>query len=214
MPAKLTDLPHNPKDRSFKDLLPLFKNKDLIVLSLIGILPMFLCFAAPTLFTMVAAEDLGASSFELGMLTMIFFMATGVTSLFVGTKAYKKIGGINALAVAFLIVAVSLVPAFYHMNIPVLFLMQILSGVGFGITSSAVAGLVIRAVQPDQRGGATGVYQSVYGIGIFIGPVITGGIIKAVSFDASYSVPAGSVRCIRTAVLAVYSQKIRGNVTS
>jgi MFS family permease len=147
---------------------------------------MVLCFAAPTLFTMVAAQDLGASSFELGMLTMIFFLATGIISLFVGTRMYRKIGGINALAIAFLISAVSLVPAFYHINLTVIFLMQIIAGVSFGITSSAFAGIVIRAVRPDQRGGATGIYQSVYGIGIFIGPVITGAIVEAVSFDMSY----------------------------
>jgi predicted MFS family arabinose efflux permease len=184
--SQLTDLPEKPKSGSLKNLFSLFKNRDLIVLSLIGILPMFLCFAAPTLFTIVAAQDLGASSLELGMLTMVFFLATAVTSLFVGTRMYKKIGGINALAIAFLICAFSLIPAFYHINLIVVFLMQAVSGFGFGITSSAIAGLVIRAVHPHQRGGATGIFQSVYGIGIFIGPVITGLIIKAVSFDASY----------------------------
>lgn len=184
--SQLTDIPKTQKHRSLKDVLPLFKNKDLIILSVIGILPQFLCFAAPTLFTMVAAEDMGASSFELGMLTTIFFLATGITSLFVGTRMYKKIGGINALAIAFLVSAVSLIPAFYHMNLAIVYLMQVVAGISYGITTSAIAGLVIRAVRPEQRGGATGIYQSVYAIGIFVGPVVAGNITKAFSFDASY----------------------------
>lgn len=189
--SRLTDLPKEPKRNSLKDLVSLLHNRDLIVLSIIGILLQFLCFAAPTLFTMVAAEDLGASSFELGMLTTIFFLATGATSLFVGSKIYKKIGGINMLVVAFLIGAFSLIPVFYHINIPFIFLMQILSGVGYGITSSATAGLVIRAVRPEQRGSATGIFQSIFAIGIFAGPVVAGALAGAFSFDVSYWFMAG-----------------------
>jgi len=46
--------------------------------------------------------------------------------------------------------------------------------------------MVIRAVRPEQRATATGIYQSLFGIGIIAGPVLVGGITKAVSFDAAY----------------------------
>jgi len=184
--SQLKDLPKVQKSYSIKDVLSLFGNRDLIIFSIFGIILQFLCFAAPTLFTMVAAEDLGASSFELGMLTTIFFLTTGATSLFVGKMIYKKIGGINMLVIAFLIGAFSLIPVFYHINVPVIFIMQALSGAGYGITTSAIAGLVIRAVRPEQRGSATGIFQSAYGVGLFVGPVAVGAIVNASSFDVSY----------------------------
>ena len=184
--TQLKDLPKKVQPKSFRDLLPLLRNRDLIVFSIIGTVSQMLCFAAPTLFTAVAAEDLGASSLQLGMLNLVFFIATGVISLFVGSRLYKKIGGINAMAVAFICIALSLVPAFYHMNIAVIVLMQVVAGFSYGVTGSAVAGLVIRSVATDQRGAATGIFQSMYGFGIFIGPVLVGGITKWVSFDAAY----------------------------
>lgn len=183
--SRLTDLPKKPQAKSFRDLIPLLKNKDLIILSVIGILPQLICFAAPTYFTAIAADNLGSTSFEIGMLNMVFFLATGLISLFVGSAFYRKVGGIHAMAIAFLIGAVSCIPAFYHINIQMIFLMQIVAGVSYGITSAATAGLVIRCVSPEQRGAATGVYQSVYGIGIFLGPVLVGNITKAVSGGAA-----------------------------
>lgn len=171
---------------TFREMVPLFRNKDLIVFSIIGILTNILGFAAPILFTSVAAENLGASSFDLGMLNTIFYLLAGGTSLFVGTKLYKKIGGIHSLAIAFLITGFSCIPAFYHVNLAMIYVMQILIGVGFGIICAAVAGFVILCVPPGQRGAATGIYQSLYGIGILIGPTLVGDVTKAVSFDAAY----------------------------
>ncbi len=194
--ARLTDLPKKPQQKSFRDLVPLLKNKDLMILSAIGILPQLICFAAPTYFTAIAAHNLHADGFEIGMLNMAFFLATGLISLFVGSRLYKKLGGVNALAVAFMIGAVSCFPVFYHINIQMIFLMQVIAGISYGITGSATAGLVIRCVTPEQRGAATGIYQSVYGVGIFLGPVLVGNITKAASggganwSDAAYWVLA------------------------
>ena len=171
---------------SLRGLVPLFKNRDLIVFSMIGILTNILGFAAPILFTSVAAENLGASSFDLGMLNTIFYLLAGGTSLFAGTRLYKKFGGIRSLVLAFLLTGVSCIPAFYHMNLATIYLMQVLMGVGFGIICAAVAGFVILCVPSGQRGAATGIYQSLYGIGILIGPVLVGDITKLVSFDAAY----------------------------
>jgi predicted MFS family arabinose efflux permease len=178
------DLPS--KGGTLAHLIPLFKNRDLMLFSSIGISFNILYFAAPTLFTAVAARDLGASSLDLGLLNVVFYLLAGGTSLFVGTRAYKKIGGIRVLALSFCITAVSCIPFFYHMNLATVYIMQALSGAGFGISAAAVAGFVIRAVLPHQRGAATGIFQSLFGIGIFIGPVIAGTITQWVSLDAAY----------------------------
>jgi MFS family permease len=94
------------------------------------------------------------------------------------------------LSAAFLISAFSFVPLFYR-DLPSIFFMQALSGLGFGIVSSATAGLVIRSVVPEQRGAAVGIYQSLYAAGVLIGPVVAGSITQAVSLEAAYWFLAG-----------------------
>jgi len=184
--AQLKEVPKPPQEKFFRELLPLLRNRDMIIIAAVMLLAQFLCFSAPILFTAVIAQDMGASSFELGMLTMAFFAASAVSSLFVGSRFYKKIGGINALVLAFFINAASLVPLFYHLNLAAVFVMQALFGIGYGIVLAATSGLVIRSVMPHQRGGAVGIFQSLYAIGVLVGPVVAGNITKAASFDVTY----------------------------
>ncbi|MEG0835273.1 MAG: MFS transporter [Christensenellaceae bacterium] len=169
-----------------KQLVSLLKNKHLILFSCLAIFSQLLCFALPSMFTAVAAQNIGANSFEMGMLMMVYFLVTGISSLFVGTKLYRKIGGIKTLTIAFIIGAFSCIPMFYTMNMGMIYLMQALSGVCYGISCSALSGFVIKCVHPSQRSTATGIFQSLFAIGIFAGPVLAGALIDYVSFDAAY----------------------------
>ncbi len=170
---------------SIRKQLLLFKNKDLISFSILSILSQMLCFAIPTTFTAVAAAAAGADSMQLGLLVVVFFGACGMISLFVGTKPYRKIGGIRTMAISFACGAVACIPLFYQ-SLPMIYLTQVLSGICYGITQASLAGFVIRCVPAVQRGAAMGIFQSLFGIGIFIGPVIAGTMIDAISFDAAY----------------------------
>ena len=169
-----------------RELAALMKNKHLIVFSILAVFSQLLCFALPSYFTSVAAQNLGADSSQLGFLMVVYFLVTSISSLFVGTKLYKKIGGIKCIAVSFAIGAFSCLPMFYHMDITAIYVMQALSGICYGITCGALAGFVIKAVEPRYRSTATGILQSIFAIGIFLGPVIVGNVIEAASIDAAY----------------------------
>lgn len=181
-PVKIEPTARPPIKTSFR----LFSNKQLMAFSVLGLLAHMLCFAIPTTFTPIAAKALGANGFELGMLTFVYFGGAAVASFFVGTKAYHKLGGIHVMALGFLLGAVSCIPVFYQINLIVVYSMQILSGVCFGLVTSITAGYVQCCVIADHRGSAMGIFQSVFSIGIFIGPVLTGWMVDAVSFDAAF----------------------------
>ena len=104
------------------------------------------------------------------------------------------------MAISFAIGAFSCIPMFYHIDLAAIYVMQALSGVCYGITCGALAGFVIKAVEPRYRSTATGILQSIFAIGIFLGPVIVGNVIEAASIDAAYWVILGL-----TAVAAVLS---------
>ncbi len=174
------------KPVKFKDQMKLFKNRDLMIFCMLAILSQLLCFGVPTTFTPVLAELMGAGSFELGMLMLVFFLTCTVASLFMSTRAYKKLGGINTLAISFALGAISCLPFFYSMGLAQIYIMQAISGVCYGITQGALAGFVIKSVPETQRGAATGIYQTLFGAGILLGPVIMGFVIDSYSFDAAY----------------------------
>ena len=55
-----------------------------------------------------------------------------------------------------------------------LFPSQILSGIGWGFALPLLMGLRIREVAPSEKATAMGIFQSIYGIGMLLGPSITG----------------------------------------
>lgn len=166
-------------------LKELFKNRDLLVFCILALVSQMLSFAVPSTFTSVAAERIGASNFDLGLLQVVYFGAVSLTSLICGTRFYQRVGGIRILSLSFLLGALSCIPGFYG-SLPSIYLMDILSGTCYGITLAALAGFVIRSVAPHARGSATGIFQSIYAVGIFLGPVVAGVMIENISFESAY----------------------------
>lgn len=195
----------------FRTQIGLLKNKHLWAFSLLCALAQMQCFALPTTYTSVVAEGLGASSMDLGMLVAVYFAAVGLSSFFVGSKLYKRIGGIKVLISAFLIGAVACVPVFYR-SMPSVYAMQVVSGISYGIAQSQTAGFVIRCVPPEQRGAATGIFQSLFAVGIFFGPIVAAGIIEAASMVAAYWFYAG-LACVSAALCPLLIPKSYDKMT-
>ncbi len=171
---------------SGRELLSLLKNKELIIFSVLAVFAQITCFALPSYFASVAAENLGADSASMGGLMLVYFLFTGLSSLLVGTRVYRKIGGIKCVAISFAVSAFTCIPMFYHVDLMTIYIMQAVSGIGYGVATGALSGYVIKSVEPRYRATAVGIFQSIFAIGIFAGPVIMGAVIEAVSFDAAF----------------------------
>jgi predicted MFS family arabinose efflux permease len=171
---------------TYRKLLPLLKNRDMIVFSLLTTISVLLFVTGPTYFTLVAAQNLGATSMDFGLLNAVCYLFSGMICLWVGSRVYKKIGNIHAIAFGFIITGAACIPNFYHISLPVIYLIQAISGVGTGISCTAIAGLVMRVFPQKERGVSNGIFQSIVAIGTLIGPMLVGSVMKAISFDASY----------------------------
>lgn len=185
-------------DVTMKTTFALFRNVDLVKFSILATITQMVSFAIPLTFTPIMAERIHATNTDLSLIQLVYVAAVTVTCLFVGTKPYEKLGGIPSLTISFLLGAISCIPLFYS-NMPLIYLMMILSGCCYGITLSALAGFVIRDVPIDQRNGAMGVFQTIYSIGVFAGPTLTGWLQATLTLDGGYWVFAGL--CVLGAVL-------------
>lgn len=54
------------------------------------------------------------------------------------------------------------------------YVMQVVGGIGYGFCLSIVMGLGIQHIASEKRSTAMGLFQSIYSIGMTIGPMITG----------------------------------------
>ena len=175
---------------SLKEEFMLMKNKEIIFFGILGMLSQMISFAVPTTFTPVAAQKIGANSTDLSLIQLVYVTVVGFTSLIAGTKFYEKVGGIRMLAYSFVLGAVSCIPQFYT-QMWMIYVMQILSGYCYGVSLAALSGFVVSGVPKLDRSGALGVFQSIYSIGVFIGPTLTGVLMEKFSFDFAYWFFAG-----------------------
>jgi MFS family permease len=67
---------------------------------------------------------------------------------------------------------------------------QVLVGVGFGISYAILMGMSIEQVDAAERTTAMGVHQSVYAIGMFVGPWLSGILAAAIGMRLMFAVTA------------------------
>ena len=59
-------------------------------------------------------------------------------------------------------------------------------GLGVGIAFPVLMGLALQAVEPEARASAMGVFQSIYAVGMTLGPAISGGFARVWGITGVY----------------------------
>jgi MFS family permease len=146
----------------------------LILVSLVGAAFMFNLYTTIYGFLPLLAVQLGSSKTQLGLLTACHLASYSVASLMVGTRPLNRLSERLLMAIAsFLVSLTALLLPFVH-NLPLLYASQIVNGFGRGLSYPILLSLVFRLVPPAERATAMGVFQSVYALGIFAGPLLGG----------------------------------------
>ena len=145
----------------------------LIVVSVMGILVFFAEFASVLGFVPVYAAAIGASNAELGILTMLSSGVSMVGALVVAPMI-KRWGNIFTLVLGPFMLGLSLLAVPFVHSIPVLYAVQMLNGLGWGMASTQLMALSIYDTAPEQRATAMGFFQAMYAVGMLLGPLVSG----------------------------------------
>jgi len=173
-----------------KDLLSVGKDRMLMLVSGLAILSQFLTFATTYGFTPVAASKLGASSYELGLLVTISALPGVISGALSGSFFGKRFGERNVITVGFMMTAASVLLIPFINSLTILFLTQIAGGFSKGMVFPLLMGMGIKNIPNDKRATAMGFYQAIYGLGMFLGPVVVGILTDAVSLGTGFVITA------------------------
>jgi MFS family permease len=173
-----------------KELLDIRKEKPVLLFSVLGVLLQFVSFGTAYVFTPLVAKNLGAGDAELGVLTFLFTLPGVFASLFIGTKLFRRIGFKKALGISFILMAVTCIPIVLVKSMSMLFVIQFIAGFGRGICFTGLLSLVVSSVPKERKATATGFYQAVYALGMFLGPIFTGLFGDETSLIIPYTVMA------------------------
>ena len=168
-----------PEDRTrpaltLTGLLSMAKQKNLAIASLLGFCIQVLTFGTVYGFTPIAARQIGASNFELGLMQTLFILPGIIASTLSGTYFASRYGERLSIVAGFVATAVAYAAIPLLTGIYGLYMSQALGGFARGVVYPLLMGLSIRDVAGHQRASAMGVFQAVYGFGMFLGPVMVG----------------------------------------
>jgi MFS family permease len=165
-----------------RELSGLLSNFDYVTCSILSIISQFIAFSTVFGFTPLIAKQLGASPFELNMLSAVSTLPGILASALSGAYFAERLGERNTIAAGFLITAFSSACIPFVGSMGLLYVTQFVGGFGSGMTFSLLMGLSIKTVESRKRASAMGFFQAAYGIGMTFGPAILGVIGDTIGF--------------------------------
>lgn len=165
--------------------ISLLKNKLLICLCLTGIFIQFITFSVNFSYFPIYLNVLGFSDSIVGNVVAFYTLAS-----FIGTisspKLIKRFGLWKIFIFsAFLIGATTLMTPFIE-NLILLILLRLIGGIGGGIIFSSCMSTIVRGFQENYQASAMGIFQAVYAIGMFLGPILSGIIGSQINLESVF----------------------------
>ena len=168
--------PLQSKAISLTSMFEVAKNKQLLCCSILGILVMYINFSTTFGFTPLAAAHMDASRLQLALLGVMSTAPAIFISPLAGTIMPKKLGVAATLAIGFTLAGAGSALVAISNSLWMLFVVQIAGSLGGAIVGTLLLGLCIKDTSAEKRATAMGFFQAVYGLGMFLGPVVTGQI--------------------------------------
>ncbi len=174
---------------SFQQVGTLITRRDVLLPALLGVVLQYAVWASTFGFAQNLAQSLGATDVVLSLL-----MSMNIGLVFVGnlttSAIVRRIGSRAMLALSFFFIALGLGLLALARGLPMVFAAQILLGLSSGVGYPVLMGLSIRYVDDKHRATAMGLFQSVYAVGMFGGPWISGILADAISIQPMFALTA------------------------
>ncbi|MDD9271995.1 MFS transporter [Paenibacillus sp. GCM10023248] len=149
-------------------------DRTLLFVSLLAILSQVLIFATVFGFTPVYATELGADKFSLSLLSLFANVPVAIASLFGGRKWAAKYGEKRMVVSGFLLMGIFTFTIPFTHHLWLLMITQAIAGFGRGLSFTLLMGMSIKHMPAEKRATAMGFFQAIYGLGMFVGPVLMG----------------------------------------
>ena len=193
-----------PVNISIGGLVPVMRQRRLLFSSITSALAFLVLFGTVYSFTTSTAKNLGATGLELAMFAVLFSAAGMLGSYFVGTKTAGRIGEKYLLLLAFLLLGAYCFGTAFSLSVIPFFPLQVVAGLANGLLAPSLMAYAIRHVDAGRKSTAMGFYQSVYCLGITMGPVLMGFLVDHASTRASFIIMALVALACASAIAPVY----------
>jgi DHA1 family multidrug resistance protein-like MFS transporter len=198
LPSK--DIRRAPRRPSLKGVASLITRREVLLPALLSMVAQHANWGATFGFVPILAKDLGATDVAQSML-MSMNTAIFMVGNLAATAALRWVRTRPLVYFGFVLLSAGMATAAFAGSLPLVFVAQGCIGLAQGIGHPVLMGLSIRPVADGERTTAAGLHQSVYAIGMFSGPVVSGMLADAMGIRPMLAMTA--FVCLALGVLAV-----------
>ncbi len=178
---------------TLRGFLEVAKNRQLICGTLLATIYQLVVWATVQGFVQNwAREIIGLTTAQLGYLSVANLLPNTILSRFSGTVFSRKFGKRAVLMCGFACMAGACCLYPLTRSLLSLLAVQALLGSGVGLIMPLTMSGAIEEIPDEKRGAAMGIYQAVYGLGMFLGPVMAGAVIDRFSLTAAGEISAAA----------------------
>jgi len=178
----IADLRPEAKPTAPRDLLTVLKSRSLLSCAALTILMQVIMWSTLYGFSpQWAVEALGADAGSLALLSTVHLLPNILFAWLTGRVLTPRLGPRPVMALGFCLMALCCAGMPFTTAFGQMLFLQALCGIGVGCTAPVALALCIRDTAPERHGMAMGLHQSLYGIGMFGGPVLAGALVNAAS---------------------------------
>lgn len=167
----------------------LITRRDVLLPALLAAVNQYANWAATFGFVPILAKELGATDMTQSLLASLNIGVLTLGNLLV-TTIVKRLGAQRLVYLSFILLSVGIGLAALAPNLALLFAAQLFIGLSQGIMAPVLMGMSIRYVVDAERTTAMGLHQSVYAVGMFAGPAVSGVLAKALGIRPMFGVTA------------------------
>jgi MFS family permease len=178
-----------PQTPSLGNIGHLITRRDVLLPSLLAALSQYANWATTFGFIPILAKQLGGTDVTQSMLVSMPISLVVLGNL-LATTIVSRIGARRMVYLSFLLLSVGIGVAAMAPSLLWLFIAQFCIGLSTGISYPVLMGLSIRYVVDAERTTAMGLHQSVYAIGMFGGPWVSGWLADWVGIRPMFGVTA------------------------
>jgi MFS family permease len=187
--ALIPESRRGPTRPSPRDVGRLVIRRDVLLPSALSAVMQYANWAISFGFLPVLAREHGASDVQISLLTTLYVALMAAGNL-AASSATARIGVKRWSYACFIAMAAGILAAALAPSLAWIAVAQAAMGLAQGIGYPVFMGLSIRHVAEEQRATAMGLHQSVYAIGMFAGPALSGVLAQAIGIPAMFGVTA------------------------
>ena len=170
---------------STSKFINLLKNKLLICLCLNGIFIQFITFSVTFSFFPIYLNEIGYSDSIVGNVVSFSTLAAIIGTIF-SPYLIKKFGLRKAFAFASIPIGITTLLTPYFEGLILLTALRLIAGIGTGLIFSSCMSSIVRGFEENYQASAMGIFQAIYAIGMFTGPIFSGIIASKLSLEGVF----------------------------